>query len=172
MIREFEFFHGVVFARLLHAKQEQISIKPYPTEDNASYVLNDKIGIYIKYSTKRLSPWRFSFQKRHQDEILEMRKTIGETYLLLVCNDDGVVALSFDELRQVLNEVHDDVEWVSVARTKRKMYAVKGSDGELEFKVGKDDFPDKIFREVALAPKGTIFSWFKRKEKGPVVSKV
>lgn len=163
MIKEFEFFHGVVFSKILHANQAPVSIKPFPTSDNASYILNDRIGIYIKYSTKRLSPWRFSFQKRHQDEILKMRNTVGETFLLLVCNDDGVVVLSFDELRQVLNEAHEEVEWISVARTKRKMYTVKGSDGELEFKIGKGDFPSKVFKVAQPAPKGTIFSWFKSK---------
>jgi hypothetical protein len=145
MIKEFEFFHGVVFSRLLHTAQKEVSIKQYPSSDNASYIINDKIGIYIKYSGARLSPWRFSFKRRHQDEILEMKNNIGKAYLLLVCNDDGIVALSFEEFRQVLNEVHEEVEWISVARNKREMYLVKGSDGSLEFKISQKDFPDKIF---------------------------
>ncbi|MFA6077289.1 MAG: hypothetical protein WC735_04420 [Candidatus Paceibacterota bacterium] len=168
MIREFEFFHGVIFSKILHASQKQISIKPFPTSDNASYVLNDKVGIYIKYSTKRLSPWRFSFQKRHQDEILEMQNAIGETFLLLVCNDDGVACLSFEELRQVLNESHEEVEWVSVTRTKGKMYSVKGSDGQLEFKLGKDDFSEKVLANAHLSAEEKpyfSFSWFKNKDK-------
>lgn len=160
MIKEFEFYHGIVFARILHAMQKQISIRSFSSQDNASYIINDKVGIYIKYSTKRLSPWRFSFQKRHQDEILEMKNKFGEVFLLLVCNDDGIVAISFDELKQILNKQHDHVEWISVARGRREMYAVKGSDGELEFKVGKADFPVKIFKEVEPISKGKIFSWF------------
>ena len=159
MIKEFEFYHGIVFARMVHATQKQVSIKPFPSPDNSSYVINDKVGIYIKYSTKRLSPWRFSFQKRHQDEILEMKNKIGEVFLLLVCNDDGIVAISFEELKQILNEQHDPIKWISAARGKREMYAVKGTDGELEFKVGKDDFSNKISREVEPTIKGKIFSW-------------
>ncbi len=148
MIKEFEFYHGIVFARLLHATQKQVCIKPFPTPDNASYVLNDKVGIYIKYSTKRLSPWRFSFQKKHHDEILEMKNKIGETFLLLVCNNDGIVVISFNELKQILNEKYKSVEWISVARGRKEMYAVKGSDGELEFKIGKTEFPAKIFNGI------------------------
>lgn len=151
MIKEFEFYHGLVFARILHATQKPISIKTFPSPDNASYVLNDKVGIYIKYSTKRLSPWRFSFQKRHQDEISEMKNNIGEVFLLLVCNDNGIVALSFEELKQILNETHEQVEWISAARGKREMFAVKGSDGKLEFKIGKKDFPAKLFQKTKLA---------------------
>ncbi|MFA4853435.1 MAG: hypothetical protein WC868_11250, partial [Bacteroidales bacterium] len=160
MIKEFELYHGLVFARILHATQKPITIKPFPSQDNASYVLNDKLGIYIKYSTKRLSPWRFSFQKRHQDEILEMKNKVGDAFLLLVCNDNGIVAISFDELKQILNEKHDQVEWISAARGKREMFAVKGSDGELEFKIGRKDFPGKLFKEIEPTTKGKIFSWF------------
>jgi hypothetical protein len=160
MIKEFEFYHGIVFSRLLHSTQEAVSIKPFSLQDNAAYVINDKIGVYIKYSTKRLSPWRFSFLKRHQDLILEMKNKVGAAYLLLVCNEDGVVAISFDELKKILNETHDDVEWISASRGKREMYSIKGSDGSLEFKIGKDDFPDKLFKEPTSSFSSKIFSWF------------
>lgn len=145
MISEFEFFHGVVFARMLHATQRQLSIKPYSTSDNAAYVVDGTKGIYIKYSSKRLSPWRFSFQKRHQETILEMEKNVGAVFLLLVCNDDGVVVLTFDELKQILNENHEAVEWISATRNRRQMYSIKGSDGKLSFKVGRDEFIHKMF---------------------------
>jgi hypothetical protein len=145
MISEFEFFHGVVFARMLHATQRQLSIKPYSLSDNAAYVVDGDKGIYIKYSSKRLSPWRFSFQQRHQDKMLEMKKMIGAVFLILVCNDDGVVVLTFDELRQILDENHEAVEWISASRNRRQMYSIKGSDGKLSFKVGRDEFLGKLF---------------------------
>lgn len=145
MIREFEFFHGTVFARLLHGIDEPVSIKRFPASDNAGYVINDKIGIYIKYSGKRLAPWRFSFLRRHQDEIQLIKDQVGQVFLLLVCNDDGIVALSFDELKMILDDVHEEIEWISAKRTKRKMYSVAGSNGKLNFKIGKDDFPSKLF---------------------------
>ena len=150
MIREFEFYHGVVFSRMLHAAsgQKEISIKPFPTSDNASYVVNGKVGIYIKYSAKRLSPWRFTFKKQHQDEILEMKKQIGEVFLLLVCHDDGIAAINFDELKQILNEGHGLFEWVSVARNRREMYLIKGSDGRLEFKVSQKGFSERIIKII------------------------
>jgi hypothetical protein len=155
MISEFEFFHGVVFARMLHATQNQLSIRPYSTSDNAAYVVDDTKGIYIKYSSKRLSPWRFSFQKRHQETILEMKENIGTVFLLLVCNDDGVVVLTFDELKQILNENHEAVEWISATRNRRQMYSIKGSDGKLSFKVGRDEFLYKMFgilgKDIAAA---------------------
>lgn len=145
MLKDFEFYHGVVFTKILHNIQKPVCIRSYKMSDNASYVINDKTGIYIKHSSKRLSPWSFSFHKRHQEKILEIKKNIGEVFLLLVCHKDGIVVLSFNELKRILDDTHEEVEWISVVRGKREMYAIKGSNGELEFKVGRNDFPNKLF---------------------------
>ncbi len=104
----------------------------------------------MKYSSKRMSPWGFSFLKSHQDEILEIKKAIGEVFLLLVCHDDGIVALNFDKLKIILDEVHDQVEWIRVSRRPREKYSVSGSDGKLKFKIGGNEFPKKIFNALGL----------------------
>jgi len=145
MIKEFEFYHGLVFARILHSIPRQLSIEPYHSSSNASYVINENIGLYIKYSSKRMTPWRFSFKKEHQDEIYEMKSLYGRVFLVLVCRNDGIVCLSYNELKQILDDEHDPTEWVSATRHPREMYAVKGSNGSLEFKIGGSEFPNKIF---------------------------
>jgi hypothetical protein len=145
MIKEFEFYHGLVFARILHSLQRPLSIESYHSPSNASYVISGDVGLYIKYSTKRMTPWRFSFKKEHQEEIAEMRAKYGRVFLVLVCSDDGIVCLSYEELKKILDEHHDPVEWVSAKRQRREMYAIKGSNGVLEFKIGASDFPNKLF---------------------------
>jgi len=145
MVSEFEFFHGAVFARMLHATQHEITFRPYSESDNAAYIVNGSKGIYIKYSTKRLSPWRFSFNKSHHDIIAKMRHDIGEVFIVLVCNDDGAVVLTFDEYQRVATNGIAPGDWISAARNRRQMYLIKGPEGRLEFKIGKDDFSGKIF---------------------------
>jgi hypothetical protein len=146
MIREFEFYHGVVFSKLVHHFSEGVSVKTYPSTSNASYILNDNIGLYVKHSAKRITPWRFSFQKIHQDEIAQMKAELGNVFVILVCGDDGVVTLSFDELKIILNEIHEEIEWISASRSANKEYSIKGSDGVLNKKVGKNDFPKKLLK--------------------------
>ncbi|HEX7026040.1 MAG TPA: hypothetical protein VF268_02275 [Gammaproteobacteria bacterium] len=150
MIKEFEFFHGLVFARILHATQRPLSLKPFKSVSNSSYVVNDVIGIFIKYSSKRMTPWRFTFKAEHQAEIDLMRSSLKNVFLLLVCNDDGVVCLSYSELKQLLDDQHDPIEWISATRHRREMYTVKGSDGKLDFKIGQNEFPEKIFQEIQV----------------------
>jgi hypothetical protein len=145
VIKEFEFFHGVVFARLLHGTRRLVSIKAFDPESNASYVVDGSIGIYIKYSSKRLTPWRFTFSPEHKQEVEQMRASMPNVFVVLVCNDDGVVCLSYDELKTILDDEHQNHQWISATRHKRQMYSIEGSSGRLEFKVGKDDFPNKLF---------------------------
>ncbi len=147
MIKEFEFFHGLVFARILHGTQCPLYIRTFQSVSNASYVVNDTIGIYIKYSAKRMTPWRFTFMKDHQEELDLLKSNFKNVFLVLVCNDDGVVCLSYSELTKILDNQHDPIEWISATRHKREMYSVRGSNGELDFKIGQNDFPEKIFRE-------------------------
>jgi hypothetical protein len=146
MINEFEFYHGVVFARIIHGTQRPLYVRPFQSTSNASYIVNDTIGIYIKYSSKRMTPWHFTFMKEHQDEIDLLKANLTNVFLVLVCNDDGVVCLGYSELKSILDDQHDSIEWISATRHKREMYSVKGSNGELNFKIGQNDFPEKIFR--------------------------
>lgn len=140
MINSLEFYQGVVFRKLIHiAEKDGIQVQQYPSKSNCTYIINKNIGIYIKYSSKRLSPWRFSFQKIHQDEMLEMSVLLEKFFLILVCGEDGIVSLSFDEVKQVLNEIHEEVEWISVERNPRQEYSIKGSDGALNYKIGMND---------------------------------
>lgn len=145
MNKKFEFYHGVVWSKLIHFRLSGISIKPFPTASNASYIIDERIGLYVKHSTKRLSPWIFSFQKIHQIEIEGMRNALSEVYVILICGEDGIVTLSYDELKVVLDTNHKQTEWISASRSRNTEYTIKGSDGILKSKVGKNDFPSKIF---------------------------
>ena len=165
MIKEFEFYHGAVLVNLLHEAGKSIIIEQFPSKSNASYIVDKNIGLFIKHSVRRMSPWRFSFSQEHQDEILEMKNKLGEVFLLLVCGEDGIVALGFSELKKILNEVHEPMEWISVSRNKNTEYTVKGSDGSLEYKISKKDFPRKLFEDQAANQehkKDGVFSWFKQ----------
>lgn len=144
MINEFEFFHGAALITISQASKKPITIESLTgAYENSAYVLNNSMGLYIKHSKKRLSPWIFTFHKKHQDTIKELNDIYGKSVLLLVCNSDGIVGLDFQELKKVLDNNHTEIEWIRVDRTKGKLYKVTGSDGALEFKVGMTDYINK-----------------------------
>lgn len=144
MIREFEFFHGSVFARIIHGSKTSVLIEPFENSSNALYVVNSTIGIYIKHSAQRLSPWRFTFTSAHLSDLLKMKRRFARLFVVLVCNSDGIVCIRYEELREVLGQ-HESNGWISASRRLRQMYSLKGSHGELEFKVGANEFPSKLF---------------------------
>ncbi len=148
MLREFEFFHGVVLAKVLHSITEAVSLNRFSGDFNAGYVLNRSTGLYVKHCNKRLTPWRFSFQPEHLQQMQTMKGALDKLFVALVCKDDGIVCLSHDEVAQILNPQHQATKWIRVHRRPRQMYSVTGSDGELEFKVGAGTLRAKLFGMV------------------------
>ncbi|HTE22828.1 MAG TPA: hypothetical protein VK674_07390 [Candidatus Limnocylindria bacterium] len=144
MVREFEFYHGAALTRLIHG-HKNISIEQYSAAtSNASYVINEQVGLYLKHSTSRLSPWVFTFKKEHQDEVRKMKDGFGEVFIILICGKDGMVCLSYKELRLALDDDHGPAEWLKAARRTREKYAISGTDGKLKTKIGENEFPSKI----------------------------
>lgn len=158
MINKFHFYHWVVLSKIIHMWDRIKNLHIYPTKSNSSYVINDNIGIYIKYSEKRMSPWRYSFLKEHQDEILDMKNNLKDVFIVFVCNDDWVVCLSFNELKNILDHNHEEIEWVAISRKKREKYVVTWTDWKLWYRIGDIDFPKKIFTKSNS--KLINFLWF------------
>ncbi len=146
-LNEYEFFNGVVLNRLIR-KGKPIKIDIFPTSGNNSFMINDKVGLFLKYSTKKISPWRFSFTREHQEEMKIMKDLLSDVYLVLICGKDGIACIEYEELKIVLDEYFEDVEWVSASRLKREQYSIKGSNGKLDFKIADSDFPKKIFDKI------------------------
>ena len=89
-------------------------------------------GVYIKTSNARRSPWRFNFHKTQQDEISDLKQKYGEVFTIFSNGDDGFACLSFDELKDILDDVHEEQEWVAIKRAYNQGYRVSGNNGERE----------------------------------------
>ena len=144
-IKEYEFFNGVVLNKLIR-KGKQVKLDVFPSSSHNSFIINDKVGLYIKYSKKLTSPWRFSFLKLHQEEFKIMTELCKNSFLILVCNKDGIVCLNEKNLKTILDDNHEEIEWISASRLARESYAIKGSDGKLKFKININDFPKNVTR--------------------------
>lgn len=138
----YTFFHGSALVRLIHDSRTY-SVKLY--RGNNCYLVNEKSCIYLKHSTKRISPWSFTFQREHMVEIASLCNQNKNLFVVLICSDDGVCCLSYDELAQVIffGSISQS-KFVRVSRSPREKYAVSGSDGKLKHKIGDNDFPGKV----------------------------
>jgi len=140
---DYTFFHGSALVRLIRDRRTH-SIQLY--KGNHCYLVNSKSCIYLKHSTKRLSPWQFTFLPQHLIEIEHIHTTTKSLFALLICNDDGICCLDYKEVSQLVMVGNmDQAKSIAVSRSTRQKYSVSGTDGKLIYKIGNSDFPQKVF---------------------------
>ena len=148
--------HGAVILKLVDSistHSKSLSINLEKGKSSSLYTLNIienqsakkiSIGIYIKISKKRISPWRYTFDRIHQSEIMDLALSTDELFIVFVAGLDGFAALSYNELKKLLDDNFDDTEWVSVSRKIRQSYRVDGKDSNKKIVLPKNVFPTKV----------------------------
>ena len=133
MIHEFEKYHGVALRQLLiEAGASGVSIRVEDSRGRLnSFVVNDKVGLHIKHSAKRMPPWQFTFDDENCQEIAHLSEHAVQIWIALVCGPDGVVCLTRDEFLTINAENCEATAFVRIDRDKRAMYRVRGSEGAL-----------------------------------------
>ncbi len=138
----YTFFYGSALVRLIHDYRTH-GVKLY--NGNNCYLINEQSCVYMKHSTKRISPWQFTFLPEHMVEIANLYNQKNNLFVVLICNDDGICCLSFDELAQVIFFGNiGQSKFIRVSRSPREKYTVTGSDGKLKHKIGDSEFSNKV----------------------------
>jgi hypothetical protein len=151
LIGELERYHGVALVRLVRGAASHGQTPMLASRGRSAYVVNDRVGLYMKYSTNRLSPWAFSFSRSHQQELEALASEYETAFLVLVCGQDGVACLTRTELARILNDDYQNVEWVKASRRARQKYLITGSDNRHGFKVADSEFPSKVFAALSTS---------------------
>lgn len=134
MIAELDRYHGVALRLIIASSERPITIGKCDTYGRLnSYSLNDKIAIYLKHSTKRLTPWAFSFTIDHLKELVELRTRFASVWIILVCGLDGVVGITLAEFASITASRPGGIASLRVDRTPRTMYRVFGNESPLQF---------------------------------------
>lgn len=149
MISDTARYHGSFLALLLDKVEGPLSIEKLRRAGIGHYLINRRIPIAIKMSSKRKGPWTFNFTRAHQKTHEKLFEEHGELFVCLVCGRDGIAGLSMQEMRTVLDDNFEEQESISVRRRLKTMYQVVGRDGELRGRVSRHAIFQKI--EAALA---------------------
>jgi len=138
MLDEYEFYQGAVLRQLIVNANYSLSFRPFLREGRiAAFVMNGRFGVYVKHSSKRMSPWRFSFTIEQAADLLDLEIRYPDSFMMFVCGDDGLATLSFAELHEIVDFQETNNAWVSFARPPRSQYAVAGNRSELARKVAR-----------------------------------
>jgi hypothetical protein len=132
MIAEYKFYHGAVLAELVNLKIGSLAIDElYEDGRLSSYILDGKVGLQIKHSANRLHPWQFTFTKANLVQLLALQQNYGFVFVVFVCHDDGMVALTLEEITEVLAPGESEQAWIRVDRKKNEWYSINGGAAEL-----------------------------------------
>lgn len=135
---EYEFYQGAVLRQLVVGSNISLSFRPFEREGRiTAFVMNGRVGIYVKHSSKRMSPWRFTFTIDQAGDLLDLEARYPDSFLVFVCESDGVVVLSFAELHSLVDFTQSDNAWVTISRPPRAQYHLTGNRGELDRKVSR-----------------------------------
>jgi len=131
MISDVERYQGVVLRQIVAAYggPVRVSVVDRPRRVDAFSI--ESAAIQIKYSSKRLSPWQFTFLKENMTELAELRGRFDPVWAFFVCGGDGVVGMSHDDLVSIAGVGHGGAAWIRVERGRRSMYRISGSLGDL-----------------------------------------
>lgn len=140
MFDEYEFYQGVVFRQILVASKNMTCVRPFTKEGRISaFALNAKVGLFIKHSSKRMSPWRFTFHIDQVKDLLDLGLAYPNSYVTFVCGEDGIATLGLSELYGLVSLQDTENAWVRFDRNPREMYGVAGN---------RDESPRKLARGV------------------------
>lgn len=144
---KYQKFYGIPLIKALKDTR-CLNISDYFDDDNSSFIVSDRVrqnGVYIKFTEKRLGPWYFTFRIEHINKINGLKEKFNRVYIILVCGDIGTCCLNYLEFSKVINPLENSEKTISIYKKTGEKYTVKGTDGELKYKIGENDFPDKIF---------------------------
>ncbi len=135
MTSDYKLYQGAVFAELLDEVDKPLSIRAVREEGRlGAYIIDDRVGLFIKHSAVRMSPWQFTFSKANALVLMELRTRAPKVFVVFVCWLDGMMCASLDELTETLGAGVSDQAWVRVERRRNKWYSVSGGAGNLSYK--------------------------------------
>jgi hypothetical protein len=134
MIHELEKYHGLVLRDIIVCAGQATIAKHDLAGRVNCYKINGHLGLLIKHSTSRLTPWVFSYNRAQMSEVQEAASACETFWLAHVCGGDGIMTLSMSEFSSINPPGGMTTCFVRVDKSRNTMYRVFGTGGELPFK--------------------------------------
>ncbi len=141
-VQEQDIFHGPGLVQIV--QHESFKALNRGSAKYGHYLINTNRHVFAKYSSRKRSPWQFTFQLEDLASI-ESASSKGPTYVMLACGHETVCALTLDELREVVDLDASVQQTIIVDVPRGGSCHVKGSLGKMKKTVPHNAFPRKLF---------------------------
>lgn len=139
MIDKADFYHGAALVRVIEDTRCESIAKREP-----GYLVNGRIAVCIKYTSKTHSPWRFTLTADDIRSCAAAAAELTRCVVAFVCGGDGVCAVSWEQLSELVGPAP---AWVVSRRAFKGCYSVSAANGTLERKVARRQWPGILFCE-------------------------
>lgn len=138
MLDDLELIQGAVLRQIVVGASAPVRLAPLSNAGRINtFVVDESVGVHVKHSTKRMSPWLFTFHVDQLAELVEMQKSHKNSFVALVCGMDGVATLDMTTLQSLINFDSSEQAWIRVSRQRRSMYGISGNHSDLSHKVAR-----------------------------------
>ena len=132
MISDHELLHGAALLKLIE-HVPQVSIRHHAMIHPSLYVLErGEIirAVLLKFSTRRKSPWQFTFSQQEESAIVAFKNSNLDISLHfgLVCHKDGVCCVDYSDLMNLMPDGTVASRRIGVARQPSGSYHLSGPD--------------------------------------------
>ncbi|KKE80045.1 hypothetical protein NSA56_10135 [Oceanobacillus caeni] len=141
-----DLYHGAVLSQI----SEHPSFHALKKVDSeyGHYLVNQDTRLFVKYLTKKSSPWNFKFSVSEMQSIQHVMKKTNNVFLCLVCGQETICALNKNELRNLINLNSAETQYIIVEVPTGGSMHVKGTTRTLERTLRHNSFPGKLFEET------------------------
>lgn len=146
-----DLYHGAALTQIV----EHSSFKALnrASEKYGHYLINHDRHVFVKYRSNGDGVWTFIFGEEEISAIRQQIEIGNTTYVCLVCGGSTVLALTSDELTQVLDlNAFDSSGWIKVEVPNKGSAHVSGKKGKLKRTIPHKSFPDKLFAVSSTEP--------------------
>ena len=139
MIDKLEFYHGAAIIRIVEDARCMSIVK-----HESGYLVNSDRLVFLKYSTKSHSPWRFTVSPEDIARLDRGAAQFPACFLALICGGDGICTLDWASARTLIGGASG---WLAAKRSFHECYAVTGTAGPLRRKIALNRWPGMLFRQ-------------------------
>lgn len=142
-IQEQDFYHGTALSQIVRHQSFKALNSGSPKQGH--YLINNDRHVLVKYRTTDGPTWQFTFKPEEVAAIKKMGKKSQSVFLCLVCGQETICALDFDEIKVLLSPGSDEQQSIMIEAPANKSLRAKGSKGNLAWTVPHSAFPRKLF---------------------------
>jgi hypothetical protein len=102
------------------------------------FLLNGRLAVLLKYSTKGRSPWGFTFTT--EEQVLVRKRAAKDNLLIgLICGADGVAAVPYESYVTIAGDSKNAIH-IACYRDHGEYYQVNGPSGALANKIAPSNW--------------------------------